>query len=166
MKMGKEKTYPTMYFMNNSGGGKIREIGPGEYFTIMQPNYEAVGHGSATYRHALLFKDTNRNNLENQVNDFLEKNGDLVDFEESNKLMSLISGYKDQMPIELARGKKNAEITAKARDYEIPIAKIMRRTYLGPDDRAKWNVYDKKPKEGLIQGKKKKADPLSYCWWH
>ncbi|MFW6450539.1 MAG: hypothetical protein ACOCZ6_05795 [Nanoarchaeota archaeon] len=164
--MDEKGKYKSMYFMNNSGGGKIREIRPGEYFTIMQPNHKAVGDGSATYKHTLLFKDTNRNNLEYQVNEFLGKNGDLVDFDESNKLMHLISGYKKNIPIELATGRKNAEITAKARDYELPIAKSMRKTFMGPDDRARWNIYDNEPKEGVIHGNKKKASPLSYSWWY
>lgn len=163
--MGKEGKYPSMYFMNNSGGAKLREISPGEYFIIMQPNHEAVGQGSATYKHAMLFKDTDRNKLERQVNEFLEINGECIDTAESDKLVQMISGYKSDMPAGLVDGKEIAEITGKTKRYDLPIAKSLKRTFLGPEERARWCVYDKEPSKNTHYSNDKKPSPLSYVWW-
>mgnify|MGYP006273716181 CR=1 FL=1 len=164
--MGETKQYPSMYFMNNSGGDKMRELLPGQYFTIIQPNETAVGQGAESgYRHAILFSDYDKTNLTKQVNSFLRKNTDKIDFYESNRLVNMVASHKSTMPQDLATGRSYAEIS----DYlkqgsSIPVAKTMRSGFVGPKN-GRWFVSDTSV-DDVLYGNEKKAHPLSYAWWH
>ncbi len=163
--MNKQEKYPNMYFMNNSGIGKFREIEKGEYFSIIQPSYRAVGDGAATYNHAILFKDRDEEGLVNQVNRFLGKNQRNIDFRESNRLVNIISNHKSRQQFTEEGTGNYAEISKGSEVYGIPIAKATRNAFIGPDRGTRWGVYGEDP-GNVLQGKDKNADPLSYVWWN
>ncbi|MGM5483102.1 MAG: hypothetical protein ACQESF_06565 [Nanobdellota archaeon] len=163
--MDKDKKYPSMYFMNNSGEGKFRELKPENYFTFVQPNEKAIGQNAFTgYKFAIMFSNKDYESLKQEVEDFTIKNKRLIDFKESNRLVEIISCSKEDMPKNLVNNKAYAEITDKVKQGEgLLIAKAMRTTYTGPD-KSKWYLYLNKP-DKTIYGKNNNATHLSYLWW-
>ncbi len=162
--MGKEEKYPNMYFMNNGGTGKFRQLKPGEYFSIIQPNHKAVGDGAVSYSHAILFKGKDRKDLTSQIDRFVKSNETYIDFEESSQLVELVSKDCRNSISNGRKYEKNAEISCLVNGYQLPIAKTLKNSFIGPEGSTKWMLYCENPGD-VLYGKNKDANPLTYIWW-
>lgn len=153
--------YPSMYYMNNSGRGKQRELSPGNYFAIISPSL-VVGDASYTFKHVLVFMDPSYNNLKSQLNDFMRRNRKKVDIQRSNDLISMVTATKQEAPSLIAKGNKSAELSDRL-SCGLEIGKTIKRTYFGPENNS-WVVYKEKPEE-VLYGKDRVPDTQSY-WFN